>query len=118
MPGGAPSRGQNSARQKRPHFHRLARRQNMAKVTWAGVIPGWTSAVQGDIPFGAVSQTRSQRDPWNEKSQRNDAIYERRKQGATFKEIGQEFGITLERVRQICLHRDRRNKRALFEGRK
>ena len=106
----------------------------MAKVTWAGVIPGWTSAVQADIPFGAVSQTRSQRDdmfptfrlcnkrrghdPWNEKSQRNDAIYERRKQGATFKEIGQEFGITLERVRQICLHRDRRNKRALFEGRK
>lgn len=41
------------------------------------------------------------------KSDRNHAIWLARKQGKTLKEIGDEYGIGKERVRQICLKEER-----------
>lgn len=37
-----------------------------------------------------------------EKEKRNSAIYWIRQQGTTLEEIGNQFGMTRERVRQIC----------------
>lgn len=42
--------------------------------------------------------------------ERNMEIYKRRKDGATFKTIAEEFGISTERARQIFLYLDKRDK--------
>ena len=41
------------------------------------------------------------------KAERNAALVARAKEGATFRQIGLEFGITRERARQICLRAER-----------
>ena len=45
--------------------------------------------------------------PGAPKTERNHAIYEMRKDGATFSEIGRKYKIGVERVRQICLREER-----------
>lgn len=45
--------------------------------------------------------------------ERNMEIYNKRKEGATFKSIAQEFGISTERVRQICISLDKRDQSAM-----
>jgi len=47
-------------------------------------------------------------DPWNEKTERNAIIYELRQQGRTLEEIGEQFGISKDRVRHLCARQDRR----------
>jgi hypothetical protein len=39
---------------------------------------------------------------------RNEAIYVERKRGTTFAEIGKRYGISKERVRQICIKEERK----------
>jgi DNA-directed RNA polymerase sigma subunit (sigma70/sigma32) len=41
---------------------------------------------------------------------RNKAIYKMRKQKKTFAEIGQKYGLTRERIRQICKVLDKNRK--------
>lgn len=43
--------------------------------------------------------------------QRDNEIYARRKAGRTYKSLSSEFGISLERVRQICEKAKRREER-------
>ena len=42
---------------------------------------------------------------------RNDEIYELRKSGMTLQAIGNRYGISRERVRQICYKKDKRTQR-------
>ena len=45
------------------------------------------------------------------KKDRNEAIWLARKQGKTLQSIGNEYGITKERVRVICLKEERIRRR-------
>ena len=52
-------------------------------------------------------------DHWNtKKTERNQEIHRRRQNGERLKELGEEFGITKERVRQIAFVMDRNARRA------
>ena len=53
--------------------------------------------------------------PGAPKTERNHAIYEMRKDGATFSEIGRKYKIGVERVRQICLREERLEKFVKFK---
>lgn len=47
--------------------------------------------------------------------ERNKQIYEERQAGATFKALGDKYGLTTERVRQIYLRLARREERARYK---
>ena len=49
-----------------------------------------------------------------EKAERNQKIYELRKAGYKFREIAENYGINVERVRQICKKEERRECRGRF----
>lgn len=53
--------------------------------------------------------------PGAPKTERNRTIYEMRKDGATFSEIGRKYKIGVERVRQICLREERLENFAKFK---
>ena len=51
-------------------------------------------------------------DNWNtHKIERNQEIHRRRQNGERLKELGEEFGITKERVRQIAFLMERKARR-------
>ena len=56
------------------------------------------------------------RDP-QEKSERNQRIYEERKAGLKLKELSDKYGVNIERIRQICKKEERREYRGRFARR-
>lgn len=51
-----------------------------------------------------------EKDKWGGYPDRNKYIYEQRKTGRTFKSIGKEIGVTPQRIRDLCIREERRER--------